>query len=151
MTKILITGGTVVSMDPKIGDLPIGDVLIEGNRIVAVAPHIQADDAQVIDARGTVVIPGLVNAHMHTWQTGLRGLASNWTVLEYFKKMHAGLATLFQPSDIYIANLVGALNQITNVVNVFGFEAVGRANGEFEFVHRAQQNRVELLRATWAG
>jgi len=54
----------------------------------------------------------LVNAHMHTWQTGLRGLASNWTVLEYFKKMHAGLATLFQPSDIYIANLVGALNQI---------------------------------------
>jgi cytosine/adenosine deaminase-related metal-dependent hydrolase len=73
MTKILITGGTVVTMDPKIGDLPIGDVLIEGNRIVAVAPHIQADDAQVIDARGTVVIPGLVNAHMHTWQTGLRG------------------------------------------------------------------------------
>ena len=112
MTQILITGGTVVTMDPKIGDLPIGDVLIDGNRIVSVAPHIQADDAQVIDARGTVVIPGLVNAHMHTWQTGLRGLASNWTVLEYFKKMHAGLATLFQPSDIYIANLVGALNQI---------------------------------------
>jgi cytosine/adenosine deaminase-related metal-dependent hydrolase len=49
---------------------------------------------------------------MHTWQTGLRGLASNWTVLEYFKKMHAGLATLFQPADIYIANLMGALNQI---------------------------------------
>ena len=112
MTQILITGGTVVTMDPKIGDLPIGDVLIDGNRIVSVAPHIQADDVQVIDARGTVVIPGLVNAHMHTWQTGLRGLASNWTVLEYFKKMHAGLATLFQPSDIYIANLVGALNQI---------------------------------------
>lgn len=112
MTQILITGSAVITMDPKIGDLPIGDVLIDGNRIVSVAPHIQADDAQVIDARGTVVIPGLVNAHMHTWQTGLRGLASNWTVLEYFKKMHAGLATLFQPSDIYIANLVGALNQI---------------------------------------
>ena len=112
MTKTLIRGGTIVSMDPKIGDLPQGDVLIDGERIAAIAPHIQADDAQVVDASGTIVIPGLVNAHMHTWQTGLRGVAANWTVIEYFKKMHAGLATLFQPSDIHIANLVGALNQI---------------------------------------
>ena len=112
MSKTLIRGGTIVSMDPKIGDLPQGDVLIDGERIAAIAPHIQADDAQVVDASGTIVIPGLVNAHMHTWQTGLRGVAANWTVIEYFKKMHAGLATLFQPSDIHIANLVGALNQI---------------------------------------
>jgi len=59
-----------------------------------------------------IVAPGLVNAHMHTWQTGLRGVAANWTILEYFKKMHAGLATLFSPDDIRIATLVGALNQI---------------------------------------
>jgi cytosine/adenosine deaminase-related metal-dependent hydrolase len=54
----------------------------------------------------------MVNAHMHTWQTGLRGMAANWTLLEYFRNMHAGLATLFRPEDLYIANLVGALNQI---------------------------------------
>ena len=100
MSKTLIRGGTIVSMDPQIGDLPKGDVLIDGERIAAIAPHIQADDAQVVDASGTIVIPGLVNAHMHTWQTGLRGVAANWTVIEYFKKMHAGLATLFQPSMV---------------------------------------------------
>jgi cytosine/adenosine deaminase-related metal-dependent hydrolase len=99
-------------MDPNLGDLMHADVLIEHDRIVAIGPKIDARGSQLIDARGTVVLPGLVNAHMHTWQTGLRGLASNWTVLEYFKKMHAGLATLFQPADIYIANLMGALNQI---------------------------------------
>jgi cytosine/adenosine deaminase-related metal-dependent hydrolase len=49
---------------------------------------------------------------MHTWQTALRGFASNWTLLEYFRRMHAGLATLFRPDDIHIATLVGALNQI---------------------------------------
>jgi len=45
----------------------------------------------------------------------------------------------------------GALDQVANVVNVFGFEAVGRANGEFEFVHRAQQDGVKLLRTTRCG
>ena len=49
---------------------------------------------------------------MHTWQTALRGYAANWTLLEYFRRMHAGLATLFAPDDIYVATLVGALNQI---------------------------------------
>ena len=49
---------------------------------------------------------------MHTWQTALRSVASNWTLLEYFKKMHAGLATAFRPEDLHIATLVGALNQI---------------------------------------
>jgi cytosine/adenosine deaminase-related metal-dependent hydrolase len=65
-----------------------------------------------VDATGCIVIPGLVNAHMHTWQTALRGLAANWTLLEYFQKMHAGLATVFEPDDLYIATLVGALNQL---------------------------------------
>ena len=59
-----------------------------------------------------IVIPGLVNAHMHTWQTALRGVAANWTLLEYFQKMHAGLATVFTPDDLHIAILVGALNQL---------------------------------------
>jgi cytosine/adenosine deaminase-related metal-dependent hydrolase len=49
---------------------------------------------------------------MHTWQTALRGLAANWTLLEYFQKMHAGLATVFEPQDLHIATLVGALNQL---------------------------------------
>jgi cytosine/adenosine deaminase-related metal-dependent hydrolase len=71
-----------------------------------------ATEAEIIDGTGRIVIPGLINAHMHTWQTGLRGYAANWTLLEYFRRMHAGLATVFRPEDIYIATLVGALNQV---------------------------------------
>jgi cytosine/adenosine deaminase-related metal-dependent hydrolase len=112
MSRTLIRGATILSMDPAIGDLPRGDLLIEGERIAAIAPHIDAADAQVIDGSGRIVIPGLVNAHMHTWQTGLRGVAANWTILEYFRYMHAGLATRFRPEDIGIANLVGAINQL---------------------------------------
>ena len=109
--RTLIRGGTVVTMDAQ-GDLLRGDVLVTGDTITAIEPAISVDDAQVVDATGCIVIPGLVNAHMHTWQTALRGVAANWTLLQYFKNMHAGLATVFTPADLHIATLVGALNQI---------------------------------------
>lgn len=109
--RTLIRGATVITLD-ALGDLPRADVLVTGDTITEIAPTIHADDTQVVDATGCIVIPGLVNAHMHTWQTALRGLAANWTLLEYFQKMHAGLATVFEPQDLYIATLVGALNQL---------------------------------------
>ena len=76
--RTLIRGGTVVTMDAQ-GDLARGDVLVTGDSITEIAPAMSVDDAQVVDATGCIVIPGLVNAHMHTWQTALRGVAANWT------------------------------------------------------------------------
>jgi cytosine/adenosine deaminase-related metal-dependent hydrolase len=107
----LIRGATVITMD-KQGDLPQADILVKDDRIVEIAPVITAQDTKVVDATGCIVIPGLVNAHMHTWQTALRGVAANWTLLEYFKKMHAGLATAFGADDLFIATRMGALNQL---------------------------------------
>jgi 5-methylthioadenosine/S-adenosylhomocysteine deaminase len=112
MARTLIRGGTVLSMDAKVGDLRAGDVLVEEEVVREIAPRIEASGAEIIDAAGCIVIPGLVNAHQHTWQTGLRGVAGNWTILEYFRHVHAGLATKFRPDDIRIANLCGALNQV---------------------------------------
>ena len=111
MSRILIRGATVLTMDAQ-GDLPRGDILVTDDRITEIAPSLDVDEAQIVDAAGCIVIPGLVNAHMHTWQTALRGVAANWTLLEYFKNMHAGLATVFQPQDLHIATLMGSLNQL---------------------------------------
>lgn len=109
--RTLIRGATIITMDAQ-GDLPRGDLLVTGDRITEIAPSLKVDEAQVVEAEGCILIPGLINAHMHTWQTALRGLAANWTLLEYFRKMHAGLATVFEPEDLYIATLVGGLNQL---------------------------------------
>ncbi|QQX87624.1 amidohydrolase family protein [Cupriavidus necator] len=111
MTRTLIRGATLVTMEPAHGEF-IGDLLIEGERIAEIAPHIDAPDAAQIDARGFIVAPGFINAHMHTWQTALRGVAAGWTLTGYFREMHAGLATRFAPEDIHIATLVGAWNQL---------------------------------------
>ncbi|WP_371885172.1 amidohydrolase family protein [Caballeronia sp. S22] len=111
MMKLLITGGQVITMDPVIGNGRF-NVLIENDRIVDIGPEVQAHDAQQLDASGCIVIPGLINAHMHTWQTALRGVTANWTLPTYFRSVHAGLATCFNPDDLYIGTLVGALNQL---------------------------------------
>jgi 5-methylthioadenosine/S-adenosylhomocysteine deaminase len=110
--KLLIRDANVITMDLQSGDLQPGDILIEGDRIKAVGSHLAPADVEIFDGRSFIVIPGLVNAHMHTWQTGLRAISSDWTLLEYFRWVHAGLATRFKPDDIRIATLAGALNQL---------------------------------------
>jgi cytosine/adenosine deaminase-related metal-dependent hydrolase len=115
MARLLLKSGIVVTQDAKLGVLPTGDVLVENGRIAAVAPSLEAD-AETIDCAGHFVLPGLINAHMHTWQTALRSVAANWTLLEYFRHVHAGLATVFVPDDIHIATLAGALNQLDHGV-----------------------------------
>jgi 5-methylthioadenosine/S-adenosylhomocysteine deaminase len=112
MRRLLIQNTTVITMDSQSGDLRPGDVLIEGEQIAAVGVRINPAGAEIFDGSAFIVIPGLVNTHMHTWQTGLRTISSNWTLLEYFRWMHAGLATRFLPDDIRIATLAGALNQL---------------------------------------
>lgn len=114
MTRLLIKGGAIVSMDAAVKDLPCGDVLVENGRIAAIAPKLVADDAETIDATGMIVLPGLVNAHVHTWQSALRGIAGDWTVGKYMQAMHGGLAGHFHPDDVYVANLMGALNALNS-------------------------------------
>ncbi len=111
MGRTLLHGGMVVTMAPGMPD-GVMDILLDGAGIAMVAPDLDAGDAEVVDLTGRIVIPGLVNAHMHTWQTALRGLAADWTLLEYFRHVHAGLATHFTPQDVHIGTLAGALNQL---------------------------------------
>jgi hypothetical protein len=61
--ELLIKGGYVVTVDPELGDLPDGDVLVRDDIVAAVGPELTASApcAEVIDARGRLVIPGLVD------------------------------------------------------------------------------------------
>jgi len=114
MSNTLIQNANIVSMDDTIGEI-VGDILIHDDKIQAIGKDLQAPEgAQVIDASGKIAMPGFVNAHIHTWQTGLRGIAADWTISQYLRAMHAGLATHFNAGDIGIANEMGALNQINS-------------------------------------
>ena len=105
--RVLIKGGTVLSMDPAVGELPTGDVLIEDGRIVEVAPSIEAADCEVIDASDRIVLPGFVDTHRHTWQAPWRNIASDWSLFHYLWGMHTGLSKYYRPEDTYAGNLLG--------------------------------------------
>ena len=65
---LLIKNGRVV--DPKSGLDTQADVLVDGKKVVKIAENIEAGDAQVIDATGLVVAPGLVDIHVHFREPG---------------------------------------------------------------------------------
>src|SRR5438094_6357734 len=107
---LLLCGGTVVSMDPKVGDFVKGDVLIQGKKIVSVAAELKAPpQAEVIDARNTIVIPGFVDAHRHSWEGQLRRIIPNGAITAYMVTTHQGFARYYRPHDMYVGNLITAL------------------------------------------
>lgn len=108
MSKTLIRGGHVLTVDSQIGDLPKGDVLIEDDTIVAVQPEISAD-AAVIDADGFIVLPGFIDTHRHTWEAAIRGVAPDATLDDYFVDILDTFAPVYGPADVYAANVAGSL------------------------------------------
>jgi cytosine/adenosine deaminase-related metal-dependent hydrolase len=109
--RLLLRGGHVLTVDPEIGDLPNGDVLIEGDTIAAVAPNVDAD-AEVVDATGKIVIPGFIDTHRHTWEAAIRGSAPNATLDDYFVEILDTFAPHYRPEDVYASNLAGSLECI---------------------------------------
>src|SRR5512134_1374672 len=106
--RILLKGGHVITVDPDLGDIAGGDVLIEGDTIAQVGTGLTAD-AEVIDATGHIVIPGFVDSHRHTWETAIRNCAPNATLDDYFVEVLDSFAPLYRPEDVYASNLAGAL------------------------------------------
>ena len=112
--RLLIDCGWIVSVDPAIGDLKDAKILIVEDKIVEIGVNIEVEADESIDASDLIVMPGLINAHLHTWQTGTKSIGSEWISPDYHKNMHSNMATRFTAEDTYLGNLFGALNQIDN-------------------------------------
>lgn len=108
----LIRGGRVLTMDGRAGELPRGDVLIRDGQIRTVAAGVAAEEAagaEVVDATGMLVLPGLVDTHRHTWQTVIRHRGAGWSLQDYRRELLLGVGGRFQPRDVYAGTLLGAL------------------------------------------
>jgi cytosine/adenosine deaminase-related metal-dependent hydrolase len=97
-------------------EFPKLDVLVEGSRIVRVAPTISETEhpnAKVIDATDHLVSPGFVDVHRHLWKSMMRAFAGNQTLLEYMGQFEIDARNrLFAPEDVYYGQLAGALEAI---------------------------------------
>lgn len=113
--RTLIKGGTVLTMDKSVGNFHKADVLMEGSKIAAVGPNLDAVDAEVIDASNTIVMPGFVDTHRHLWEGILRNIGADIPLegdASYLAFVLNKLAPAYRPDDVYAGNLISTLGAI---------------------------------------
>src|SRR5215203_1149058 len=82
---VVLRGGTVLPMDDSHQVLDDSDVLVVDDRIAAVGADLASPGGTIeIDARGGIVLPGMIDTHRHMWQTAMRGYGADWTLTQYF-------------------------------------------------------------------
>src|SRR5438046_4485774 len=125
--RYIIRGGSVMSLDPNVGDFPQADVLVEGKKILKVGPNLHAGGADVIDASGRIVMPGFIDTHHHQFETALRSFLANGVLINdqsgsasatpsYFDFILLTFAPAYRPEDVYISELFGGLAQLDDGV-----------------------------------
>ncbi len=119
---ILIKDGHVVTVDPSLGDFVDGDVLVRDGVIADVGSQLGGvgPGVEVIDARGRLVIPGLVDTHRHVWQGAIGGFTPQMTGAGYEPAVLYGIAPRHTPEDIYAGTLWGALQALDAGITTIG-------------------------------
>ena len=122
--SLLVTGGTVVTMDAKGDVIPDGAVAVDHDAIVEVG---SSDDltkkyeaANRIDARGQIVLPGLVNTHTHAPMVLFRGLADDLALKDWLEKdIFPAEAKTVSPDFVRIGTRLAALEMIESGTTTF--------------------------------
>jgi 5-methylthioadenosine/S-adenosylhomocysteine deaminase len=110
-SEYLVRGATLLTMVPGSAALANHDLHIRDGRIIAIGENIASPGAMPIDARGSIVLPGLVDTHWHLWTTLLRNLADNSSSNGYFA-MTGRLGRNFGADDMRIAAMLAAADAI---------------------------------------
>jgi len=116
MTTILIKNGSVITLNEQKQIFRKGYVFIENDLIVDVGagdpPKAFLHADQVLDAANMAVMPGMVNAHTHLFQTFIRGLADDKPLLEWLEAAIWPVAKALTPEEAYVAAMVGLMENI---------------------------------------
>ena len=110
---LVFRGGTVLTMDAASTVLTDADVLVVGDRIEAVGPALEVPAGTLeVDARGGIVMPGMIDTHRHMWQTAMRGYGADWTLTQYFVWYYLEHGKKFRPQDIAAGNRLAAIESL---------------------------------------
>ena len=96
MARTVVTGGIVITQDPARRVIPDGCVIVEDATILAVGPAALATgvEAQHLDAGGCAIMPGLINAHTHLYNTFGRTLGADRSFAEWLREQKGLIAAL---------------------------------------------------------
>jgi len=129
--SLLVTGGTVVTVDAANRVIASGAVAIDGSDIIAVdtaaAIGRRFRGRETIDARGQIVLPGLINTHTHAPMVLYRGLADDLALMEWLEKyIFPAEAKTVSPEFVRAGTRLAALEMIqsgtTTYADMYYFE-----------------------------
>jgi Cytosine deaminase and related metal-dependent hydrolases len=109
MAVKLIRNAIIMTMNEN-NDIVTGDLLIEGNRIARLGESLQvdpADDVEIIDAGGKVLLPGFVQTHIHLCQTLFRGRADDLALIDWLRDKIWPMEAAHSEDSIYYSALLG--------------------------------------------
>lgn len=119
--RILIINARLLTMCDRAQPTGLSQVLVENGRIVAIGADLSVSDAQTIDAKKGIVMPGMIDTHRHVWQSLLRAQLGDGSLYDYMAKLRYGFAPHFSADDAQLGNFAGALDAlnagITTVVD----------------------------------
>ena len=143
MSNILIEQGAIVTVDDAGHVHTPGYLFLEADRIAAVGAGAPPSELRgradtIIDASHMAVMPGMVNAHTHLFQTFLRGLADDKPLLEWLKVAIWPVAQALTEHDAYIAAMLGLVENIRGgATSVIDHQYVHTEAGNDDGVFRA--------------
>jgi len=122
--SLVVTGGTVVTVDAANRVLPVGAVAVDGTDIVAVdtAENIarQFRGRDTIDATGQIILPGLINTHTHAAMALFRGLADDLALMEWLNRyIFPAEARAVSPEFVRAGTRLAALEMIQSGTTTF--------------------------------
>ena len=133
--SLLLRGGRVVTMDATRRVLD-ADVLVENGCIKAVEPTRRADGRSkpaIVDCRGLVVLPGLIQAHIHLCQTLFRGLADDLSLEAWLEKRIWPLEAAHTDTSIHASAMLGAAELLLGgTTAILDMETVRHTGAAFE-------------------
>ena len=118
MSSLLITNGHLVTLDEANRFIVNGSVYIEDRHIVEVGPSstVRRKADHCIDARGSIVMPGLINTHHHLYSTFARGFTPPGTPARNFEeilsKLWWKLDKALDSEDVYYSALLALMDGV---------------------------------------
>ena len=145
--RVLLKNGFVLTLDDRLGDLPQGDVLIEGEKIKDIGRFHHVADADVIDCSGMIVMPGLIDTHRHMWQGLLRNIGPDDVLDDYVKKILFGFALKMTPEDVYLGDTVSALSAMSSgITTILDWSHIANTPAHTEAaIHALQDVKIRAV------
>ncbi len=116
MSRTLIKNGFIVTVDGQRSVHPDGFVAIDGARIAAVGPATRMPDAggfdAVIDAKGAIVLPGLINMHQHHWYTLFKGLCDGMLLEDWVTRFMLPLTQQLDDEAMRVSSSIAAMEML---------------------------------------